>query len=356
MDVKDWIEKRRYSCVPWAMQPSADVPVAVSTRIRVARNFAGLPFPSKASPSEREEILNKAAGSVSSKTVVAQLKDLNALGRLFLLERRLATSRMLRPGDEFIASLFPPTEWCSVLVNEEDHVRLQVIEPGFQVHFVYDRAYDILAKTKEEFATHEKYGYLTSHVNNMGTGVRMSVMVHIPAICLSGRLDEVTKVIHRQGCILRGVFGEGSAPTGYFFQVSNALGYGKDPGEIRDNIAKVVKDLIIAEKDGRRLLPKSKDFIRVKDIVIRSHAALMHSRLINHEEVMMCISMVLLGIETGIIKNLYKNGVRDLYTLIFKSQSAHLQIRSGKEAESDLQINEMRSKYVRSFLKEEAGI
>ena len=230
------------------------VPVVLSTRIRLARNLASVPFPGRANSSQRSDVLTKCQQIISQ---LPQMKDgiffaiqsLSDLEKQTLVERHLI-SRELCDGTEGAGVYIKKDQSCSVMINEEDHLRIQVLQPGLEFEKVWKRADELDSKIESlvNYAYDCELGFLTACPTNLGTGLRASAMMHLPGLVMSKNMDKVINAVNQLGIAVRGLFGEGSDASGSIFQISNQQTLGESEGAIIDRLNETLKNIVRQEK------------------------------------------------------------------------------------------------------------
>ncbi|MCQ2379041.1 MAG: protein arginine kinase [Victivallaceae bacterium] len=316
--------------------------IAISSRIRLARNLAEMPFPGSASDEMREKISDAVADVVDprlfgGKVHLFEMASLSPVDRDVLMERRLASADFIRrTGGAKL--LVRNDERISLMVNEEDHIRLQAIRPGFQLPALWEeisRIDDRLGR-KLPFAFDEKLGYLTSCPTNVGTGMRASVMLHLPALTLSGRIGATVQGIQKLNLAVRGIYGEGSDNRGNFYQISNQHTLGESEEEILGRFSAVIDQLINFEREARAALLQ-KDRFGMLDFVGRSFGALRYAYKMPGGEALNHLSGVRVGVDMHLFENLDIRCVNELW---IATQNGHLQKNAGRElsaAERDVE-------------------
>ncbi len=335
----------------WLSATGPDSDLVLSSRIRLARNLAGHKFVRAAANEDRMEVFRIAADPVrisldpKNGRLVA-VDPLDDLHRQFLVERRLISPDMQRQEGKR-GVVVDAEQLASVMINEEDHLRLQCIQSGFSpasAWAVLDRI-DTELSNKLEFAFSERWGFLTACPTNTGTGLRVSVLIHLPALVLTKNIEKVIQGINQLGLTVRGFYGEGSEVLGNLFQISNQTTLGKSEKEILETLEKVIQQIIGHERTAwATLLEEARP--QIEDKVWRAYGILRNARLMNSNEFMSISSAVRLGIALGIIKDL---PVRTLNELMARLQPAHLQIHHGKEMEPT-QRDLLRAQIVRERL------
>ncbi|MBL8879475.1 MAG: protein arginine kinase [Phycisphaerales bacterium] len=311
--------------------PQSDV--VISTRIRLARNLRGFPFLSRASVEQRAELVqtlataSRRAGDLA-KLIHVDVEKLDELDRQLLVERHII-SRQHAEANGARAVAFDREESVSLMMNEEDHLRMQVIRSGLQL----EEAWELISRVDDsidqqvEYAYHAQFGYLTACPTNVGTGLRVSVMLHLPALRLTGELEKVAHAAREMKLAVRGLFGEGTEALGDFFQISNQITLGRGELDLIDDFRKdVIPKIIEYELAARRSLIKSRQQA-VDDKIWRALGTLRNARLMSSNEAMQCLSYVRLGLHTGRLSAIDLHTVNELF---LQSQQAHLQKLQGE--------------------------
>lgn len=316
----------------WLKGTGPESDIVISTRLRFARNIKGFPFTGRASNPQRRDVLQLVENALKEvhldrSVVTLELQNTPEIKRDVLVERHLI-SRELANGEGPRGVAFGRGEMLSIMINEEDHLRLQWIKSGFDV----DRAYAALCKVDRAlegtlpYATSQRYGYLTACPTNVGTGMRASVMVHLPALTLKENIDQVFKAAQRMNHAVRGLYGEGTRAFGDMYQISNQTTLGRTEESIVDAIKAIVPKIIEFERQRRgQLYTEERSF--VEDKVLRSLALLRSARRLNVQEMMSHLSMLRLGIDLGIITDVPAAVVNELFIL---GQPSHLQESEGQ--------------------------
>jgi protein arginine kinase len=343
-----------------ASGPHSDI--VLSTRVRLARNLQGRAFGSRARAGEREEILAQVRSAVAETPLlrsggVLEVGRLSRLTRQVLLERHLI-SRELAGGDNEnppsgSALVTSPGEQVGVLVNEEDHLRLQTLMSGLRLREAFQTVDDLDEElgARLPFAYHHEFGYLTSCPTNAGTGLRASILVHLPGLVLTKEIGKVLQGISQVGLTFRGLYGEGSEVVGNFFQISNQTTLGKSEEDLVDHLQKIVHRVIEFETHARSVLLRDAPAV-IEDKIWRAYGLLRYARSITFDEVMNLLSGVRLGVSMNLLPGLR---VYTLNKIMIYTQSAHLEQVSGRalsDAESDLH----RATFVRRLLAQEGRV
>ena len=333
--------------------------VVLSTRIRLARNLQGHAFGPRARVNDREAVLEQIRRAMAkvellSGSTLLELPDLDHRSRGMLLERRLASRELL--GDvkagpsRATAVLLAAQDPLSVMVNEEDHLRLQGLVSGLRLK----EAWNLVDRLDEElgqelpYAYHHEFGFLTSCPTNVGSGLRASVLVHLPALVLTKEIGKVLQGLGQVGLTFRGLYGEGSEVVGNFFQLSNQTTLGKSEEELIEHLDKIVRQVIQYEDQARQVLLRDAPQV-TEDKIWRAYGLLRYARSLSFEELMNLLSGIRLGVG---LKLLPKLRVYTLNKLMIFTQTAHLEQAAGRDlppAECDAH----RAAYVRSILSKE---
>jgi protein arginine kinase len=326
--------------------------IVISSRIRLARNVAGFPFLSKSTRNQRQNLEHKLRDSIlgsqaAPNMLYVDLEGAPEVDRQLLVERHLISKpHAAAEGARGVA--VGENETVSIMVNEEDHLRIQVLRSGLQLEETWQQINQIddALEAKLDFAFHPRFGYLTACPTNVGTGIRVSVMLHLPALKLTGEIEKVFRAAKDLRLAVRGLYGEGTEATGDFYQISNQTTLGKSEEEIISDFKHVVIPKIIDyEHQARRLLLNDRT-VALDDKVQRALGILRTARLIATEETLFLLSHVRLGINLGRIKDI---DIRALNELFLMTQPAHLQKMQGRKLEGDVR-RAARADYMRSRL------
>lgn len=314
----------------WMQGSGPDFDVVISTRIRLARNLDGHLFSSIADESELKEIADTVEYALSDlkscnylqNACIINLDEMDSVDRELMVEHHLISRDLVdRKGIRKV--IIGKEEILSIMLNEEDHIRLQVINSGLQVRELWNiiNYIDNELGHKVDYAFSSDYGYLTTCPSNVGTGLRVSVMVHIPALAGTRDGNKILSSISDMGYCLRGLYGEGSQAVGSFYQISNEVTLGQTEEEIIENIQSVALQILDHERRARRMLMKE-NRIGLEDKIFRSYGILTNARAIPYKEALNLLSWVSLGNDLGIISGLNKANIAKLLIL---TQPAHLQ-------------------------------
>lgn len=312
--------------------------IVISTRIRLARNLQGFPFLSRADAPVRQEVFEAAASALKSAQVLEKfafidISEADELDRDLLVERHLISKQHAESsGARGLA--FHPDENAAVMINEEDHLRLQVMRSGFQLDSAWDQInkIDDGLEQRTEYAFHEQYGYLTACPTNVGTGIRVSVMLHLPALRLTGELEKVGQAAKDMKLAIRGLHGEGSEALGDFFQISNQITLGRSEDEIIDDFRSVVIPKIVEYEQAARDALVKRRATAFDDKIFRAVGMLQNARLMSSSEAMQYLSHVRMGLHTGRVSSVDLQTVNELF---LQTQPAHLQKLQGERLNAE---------------------
>lgn len=339
----------------WLRGTGPESDVVVSTRIRLARNLADYPFTNRGTITQKGEIVARAKDAIAKADLPYKLDYLDvpampALDRQFLVERQLISRELAAVLDGPRGLAFEPTrESVSVMVNEEDHLRLQVLRSGFALDEAWtdiDRLDDAL-EARLAYAFHAQFGYLTACPTNVGTGLRASVMLHLPALGLTKQIEKVFRALQKINLAVRGLHGEGSRAFGDLYQISNQVTLGKPESKILGEIKEVIQTILQYERQARSALLKERRQGE-QDRVARALGTLSSATMITAEETMELLSVVRLGIHLRLIEDIPATSVNQLF---IQTQAAHLQKLVGHPLDGE-ERNAQRAKYLKARLRE----
>jgi protein arginine kinase len=327
-------------------------PIVISSRVRLARNLAKLPFPGWAKKSERVRILEEIKPEVDALSSMRegfseQLNELSATEKQVLVERHLISREHAAKGMGS-AVVINPAQTISIMINEEDHLRMQAITCGLDLTKTYQMIDDIdtALEAQLDFAFDEQLGYLTACPTNVGTGMRASAMVHLPALVLSEQINQVINSVNKIGLAVRGLYGEGTEAMGNLFQVSNQTTLGEKEDQIIGRLHKVIETLIQRETQARENLLETKR-TTLLDQIGRAYGILTHAYSISSKEALNLISVLRLGIDLGFFP---EEGRAIINHLLMDTQPAHLQNVSQQKLAAE-ERDHLRADIVRDKLK-----
>jgi len=337
--------------------PHSDI--VLSSRVRLARNLAGFPFPHRGDDLQRTRVFRDVTEACSGSYELKEsecwnLESVTPADRSVFVERHLASPRLVSgvgPRGVVVA----PGERLGVMVNEEDHLRIQSVTSGLNLAESLERAVrvDRELEGKLEYAVSDERGYLTACPTNVGTGLRASVLIHLPALAMAGESRKVHRAVAEMGMAVRGWFGEGSGALGDFYQLSNQRTLGRTEEEMVEALRRIAERVLELEVEARdRMKASAARRARIEDRVHRSYGTLRHARLLTVEQLMSCASDLRLGRWLGIFEGVPGEA---LNRLALFGQPGHLRKRSGRKLEDD-EESWARAEWVRSELSAaEAG-
>lgn len=316
-----------------AKGPQADL--VLSSRVRLARNLAGHPFPGRSKEELRERILDLIKPAAQATHYLANaaffvLSDLSTLEQQALVERRLASPDLLRE-DRGSGLLVGSDQSLSLMINEEDHIRLSSLFSGLDLVETFRVADQVDDRLQEQmdFAYSEEWGFLTACPTNVGTGLRASMLLHLPALVLTQRIDAELKNLSSQGMAVRGFYGESSQVSGHLFQIGNRTSLGSTELEIIENVERAGRHLLESEFQAREyLMAQARQ--ETEDKIWRALGILENARVLTSEEFLSLSSAIRMGISMKILK---RPSLEDLNRLMVMIQPANLQLYADREME-----------------------
>jgi protein arginine kinase len=323
--------------------------IVLTTRIRLARNLAGQPFPGWAKEAQRSAMLAESLAAVADlpqmkKGLSLTVEELSDLEKQILVERHLI-SRELSGSKHGSGVVISHDQTASVMINEEDNLRIQVMRPGFQLKKVWNaiNAIDSELEEKLNYAFSPTLGYLTACPTNLGTGMRASVMMHLPALVISSQMEKVVRAVNQLGMVVRGLFGEGSDASGSIFQISNQTTLGESEEDIIKRLSSVLNTIIEHELNARAKLIEA-DSSKLFDKIGRAFGILQNGRLLTSAEAMNLLSLIRLGVDLGVFPEARRPVVDRLF---IEAQPGHVQYAAHGAFES-AQRDQLRAQFLRA--------
>ncbi len=336
----------------WMTGGAVDNAVVLTSRIRLARNLHLAPFLGWATAEQRRHAMEQMLPVIQElrpmKDAFAQsLSGLTAVQKQVLVERHLI-SREHAARTEGSAAIIERRQSLSIMVNEEDHLRMQSIRPGLNLRVAYDALSDVDDELQQHltFAFDRKLGFLTTCPTNLGTGLRASAMLHLPALVLSDQIGQVLNAIGRMGLAVRGLYGEGTESLGNLYQISNQSTLGESELQIIERLERVIAQVALHESNARLKLLED-DALMLRDKMGRSFGTLQHAWLIDSKEALNHLSLLRLGANLGFFP---LETVRLCDNLLMEIQPAHLQLHCGMKLSPE-QRDERRAQIIRSHLQ-----
>jgi len=303
----------------WYLQSGKDSDVVISSRIRLARNLSDFPFSTKTTKQKENEIINlleENTQKIGYGLKLLKLKDIDDITKMSLVEKHLISPEFALNKTESGAILINDDENICIMINEEDHLRIQIFNAGLDIENVINLSIELDEKIGEilPYAYNEQYGFLTSCPTNVGTGLRASIMVHLPALTKTGNIRKILDIVNNFGMNIRGIYGEGSNTQGNVYQISNQQSLGISEKDIIKNLKLITEKIIEQERLARKYL--SKNSIDLEDKVYRAYGILANCKKITSEECRQLLSDIRLGTDLGIIDELndLKVNKLELYT------------------------------------------
>jgi protein arginine kinase len=333
----------------WYQKSGTQGDVVISTRVRLARNLSSVPFPAGLSAERRNEVTQRTREALKESDRAGdydflEMENMETRDALSMVERHLISPEFSK-CDKGSAMLLKKDESVSVMINEEDHLRIQVMRPGLDLDEAYKIAdeIDTLLDEKLKFAFDDRLGYLTQCPSNLGTGMRASIMLHLPALHERGAIQQLANTVSKLGLTIRGLYGEGSKPEGAIYQLSNQVTLGISEQAAIENLKGIAAQIIREERAGREQLRRNPRF---EDMVWRSLGLLQTARLLSHDEFMTLISNLRVGVALGIVEGI---SLDTLSGLISDAQPATIMAAARKDMEP-AQRDVERASMVRSRL------
>ena len=328
-------------------------PVVLSTRIRLARNLSTAPFPERANTVQRSDVLTRCADQLSNLPQMAKgsffdIDSLSDLEKQVLVERHLI-SRELCESESGSGVYINKDQTCSVMVNEEDHLRIQFLKSGFNLKSVWKQidAFDSELEKSMDFAFSSDFGYLTACPTNLGTGLRASVMMHLPGLVISDHMERVIRAVNQLGITVRGLFGEGSDATGHVFQISNQQTLGESEAAILERLGNVLKTIIDHELNARfKYLEDHKP--RLLDKIGRAFGVLQNVHVLSSNEAMNLLSLMRLAVDFSMFPEEYRT---DVDRLFIECQPGHVQYAAQQGIEPEARDVARAKKLREEFVK-----
>ena len=317
----------------WMNEEGPESDIVLSSRVRLARNLQNHMFSTLLKSEEANSIIEQVENQLKplqeqQEFVMLKMAEMQSLEKRMLVEKHLISPHLAEQSP-YGACLLSQDEKVSIMFNEEDHIRIQCMLSGLQLSEALEKANELddIIEEKVDYAFDEKRGYLTCCPTNVGTGLRASVMMHLPGLIITQQMSRIIPAINQLGLVVRGIYGEGSEALGNIFQISNQTTLGKSENDIVHDLTIVVQQIIEQERLAREALVNTMN-IQLEDRVFRSLGILAHSRIIESKEAAKCLSDVRLGIDLGYIKNISKMILNELMIL---TQPGFLQKYAGGE-------------------------
>ncbi len=336
----------------WYIQNGKESDVVLSTRVRLSRNLKGIPFKTRCTKEELKKVfdtLKEVTPLLGYNLKFIAMEDIDNLTKQTLVEKHIISPDFAKTKVPYTAIIINDEENICIMVNEEDHIKLQVFTSGLDVDNLLNLAIEIDEKLEKlvDYSYHEKYGYLTACPTNVGTGLKISALVHIPGLEMTGNLNKMLNIVNNLGMNVRGVYGEGSKAEGDIYQIANNQTLGITEKEIAKNLNLISQKIIEQERIARKYLAKNS--LKLEDKIYRDYGILVNARRLSEEETIDLLSSVKLGTDLGIIKELTDKKVAEL---ILYTKPANMQKRLGKEL-SVIEQEISRCEIIKQIVKED---
>lgn len=303
----------------WMNETGFQGDIVLSSRIRLARNLAGIPFPHRANEQALPDVVTFLRQSVpdlsnhgEGQYMFIEMEKLQPLERHILVEKHIVSPNHIQEP-RHRALMIREDAAVSIMINEEDHLRIQCLMPGLNLEQTLTLAQQVddILESRHTFAFHEQAGYLTACPTNVGTGLRASVMLHLPALSITKQMNRIVGAVTQIGLAVRGLYGEGTEAVGNVYQVSNQITLGQSEEEIIDNLQTVVQQLVDQERGAREALMREAP-ITIADRAWRAYGALRYAQTISGQEALSLLSEVRLGIDLNLIKEVASRTFNEL--------------------------------------------
>lgn len=339
--------------VKWYDEKGNYSDVVISSRVRLARNLRNYPFSTRMSDEGASALVSEVIEQMSGladadgKFHSCDLAKLSKGERIAMMERHVLSPQLVNKKQD-AGLIVSKNESLSIMINEEDHLRIQGLSGGMNIEKAFQLANEVddIASSKLEFAFDDKYGYLTTCPTNLGTGLRASYMMFLPALSAAGKLNQLSAELNKYGITLRGMYGEGSEGTVNIFQISNQKTLGNAEQEIIDNLNNIVMQVIKQERKRREYVLMN-NYDMIEDQIYRSYGILKYAKQINTKDAMTLLSQVKFGFDTGILKS--NKEEQNIFRLMMEIQPYNLSQREGKNL-GNIQRDKLRAEYIQSNL------
>jgi len=337
----------------WLRGTGPDSDIVISSRIRLARNVIGFPLRARLGDEDEgvlcrhlKDRIGPALGS--ARLHYQNLSTISEIERLVLVERHvISLEHANADGERFVGA--DETGSVALMLNEEDHLRVQLLRSGLRIDELFEQSHQVSRGLEQvlDFAFHPRFGYLTSCPTNVGTGMRVSVMLHLPALASTKQIDKVFNAVSKMNLAVRGFYGEGTKALSDFYQISNQVTLGKAPDALLDDVRKALPKIIAFERSVREQLLKGDQSSAFLDKIWRALGTLRHARLMGSEEAFELLSSVRMGVHSGVLTGLDVDIVNELFMMI---QPGHLQMSQGNRSLEAAQRDEVRARLIRERL------
>lgn len=340
----------------WYISKGPDSDVILSSRVRLARNFKKYPFPHRTTPEQQRQIIEETKNALFSGNQMMSenfsyidFAGLDAVEKAVLVEKHVVSKELLETN-RLCGVLLSRDERISIMINEEDHLRIQCLATGMQLTEAWETCTNIddLLSESIDFSWDENLGYLTSCPTNIGTAIRASVMMHLPALTMTGYIKPVLEALGKLGMAVRGMYGENTEASGNMFQLSNQITLGKSEEDILLSIRNITSQIVEQERSLRQHLLNENKY-QLEDRIFRSFGILQNSRIISTDECLRRLSDLRLGVDMGIIEDISIESINELMLMV---QPGNLQKKEGRILDAN-ERDIVRAKLVREILNKQ---
>ena len=340
----------------WYIDKGPDSDVVLSSRVRLARNFREYPFPHKSTAGHQQKIAEETqkaifSGSDNMANIFryVDITSLDVIEKAVLVEKHIVSKELVE-SKRMIGLILSQDEQISIMINEEDHLRIQCLASGMQLTKAWEvcDSLDNLLSETIDFAWDENIGYLTSCPTNIGTAIRVSVMMHLPALAMTGYIKPVLEAMGKLGMAVRGLYGENTQASGNVFQFSNQITLGKSEQDIILSMHNIAQQIIDQERALRQELLKQNRY-KLEDRIFRSFGILKNARIMDTGEALKRLSDLRLGVDMGILEDI---DITDINQMMLLIQPGNLQKTTGRTLDSD-ERDTCRAQLVREMMNKQ---
>lgn len=338
--------------IKWYEEKGENSDIVISSRVRLARNLSKFPFPSRLSEDQSVQLLQEVDGGMKDyetedgKFLFCCLDEVSDMDKMAMVERHILSPEM-SVKKAHTGLLISQNESVSMMINEEDHLRIQAFAGGMNIYKALQKANELddAANDKFGFSFDEKYGYLTACPTNVGTGLRASYMVFLPALSAAGKIKKLTQEVSKYGVTLRGIYGEGSEGIADIYQISNQKTLGSSERDIIEDLDNIVTQIIKQERKRREYV-LSNNYDILEDQIYRSYGILKYTRQINTKDAMDLLAQIKFGLDSGILQPM---GKYNIYKMMMAIQPSNLQYSLGKNVGNGIR-DKIRAEYLNKNL------
>lgn len=336
----------------WFEEPGMNHDVVLSSRVRLARNMSQYPFSTRITAEQTDRMISEAGKGIMLIPATRDyrdyiLEDLEETEKEALVERHVISSYLTKQDKAMF--FVSEDEKSSIMLNEEDHIRIQCIEAGMNLGGAFERAnrLDDAIGERVRYAYDDNFGYLTTCPTNVGTGMKASYMLHLPALGKAKKIQSLISEVGHFGINMKGLYGEDGSGCGHIYRITNQKTTGMTEQDILSHLDNVAKQIVEQERECRRVLLK-KDRLQLEDEIYKSYGILKYSRRLKYKDAMLFLSEIKLGLALGMLEFQEKADFI-IYQLMIGIQPANLKLIAGKEP-SEIELEEVRATFIRENL------